>query len=95
MDKPRIELLPYLKPFQEMGFYLAGGTALALYFGHRESVDFDFFTATPLVPEVLFEQCVNIFSPLPVQKTLTSENTLYILVNEIKISFMTYDYPLV
>ena len=23
--------------------YLAGGSALALYFGHRYSVDFDFF----------------------------------------------------
>jgi len=26
------------------GFYLAGGTALALMLGHRQSVDFDFFT---------------------------------------------------
>ncbi|PIP75729.1 hypothetical protein COW86_02135, partial [Candidatus Kuenenbacteria bacterium CG22_combo_CG10-13_8_21_14_all_39_9] len=26
-------------------FYLAGGTALALQFGHRQSIDLDFFTA--------------------------------------------------
>jgi hypothetical protein len=26
------------------GFYLAGGTGLALRFGHRRSVDFDFFS---------------------------------------------------
>ena len=25
-------------------FYLAGGTALALHYGHRESVDLDWFT---------------------------------------------------
>ncbi len=25
-------------------FYLAGGTALALYLHHRKSIDFDFFT---------------------------------------------------
>jgi len=25
-------------------FYLAGGTCLALHFGHRKSLDFDFFT---------------------------------------------------
>ena len=25
-------------------YYLAGGTGLALQMGHRESVDFDFFT---------------------------------------------------
>jgi len=26
------------------GYYLAGGTALALHLGHRQSVDFDFFS---------------------------------------------------
>lgn len=26
------------------GFYLAGGTGLALHFGHRESIDLDFFS---------------------------------------------------
>ena len=29
---------------EKSGFYLAGGTALALQLGHRESVDFDFFS---------------------------------------------------
>jgi len=29
------------------GFYLAGGTALALQIAHRRSVDFDFFTEKP------------------------------------------------
>jgi hypothetical protein len=27
-----------------LGFYLAGGTAVALHLGHRESLDFDWFT---------------------------------------------------
>jgi hypothetical protein len=31
-------------------WYLAGGTALALHFGHRQSVDLDFFS-----PEKKFE----------------------------------------
>ncbi len=29
------------------GFYLAGGTALALHLGHRRSVDLDFFNSQP------------------------------------------------
>ena len=29
---------------REAGFYLAGGTALAIQIGHRTSVDFDFYT---------------------------------------------------
>ena len=28
-------------------YYLAGGTALALQIGHRDSVDFDFFKQEP------------------------------------------------
>lgn len=32
----------------ELGFTLYGGTALALRYGHRESVDFDFFSDQPL-----------------------------------------------
>ena len=34
-------------------FVLYGGTALALRLGHRESVDFDFFSATPFRPAEL------------------------------------------
>ena len=34
------------------GFILAGGTALALQIGHRESHDFDFFSQTPGVEPV-------------------------------------------
>ncbi len=30
------------------GFYLAGGTALAVYFAHRRSVDLDWFTGQPI-----------------------------------------------
>ena len=47
-----INILPFeqKKIFEELQekkwireFYLAGDTALALYFGHRQSIDFDFF----------------------------------------------------
>jgi nucleotidyltransferase AbiEii toxin of type IV toxin-antitoxin system len=34
-------------------FVLYGGTAIALYLGHRESVDFDFFTDQTFQPEEL------------------------------------------
>lgn len=39
------ELLPYLKDFRRK-FYLVGGTAIALYIGHRRSIDFDLFCTT-------------------------------------------------
>lgn len=41
-------LLPRLGPTRRLGYTLYGGTAIALQLGHRESVDFDFFTHRPL-----------------------------------------------
>lgn len=38
------------------GFILYGGTALALRFGHRVSVDFDFFTNGPVSPEIMCDR---------------------------------------
>lgn len=48
---PHLEILPevqrwiypQLTDLKNLGFVLYGGTALALQFGHRQSVDFDFF----------------------------------------------------
>jgi hypothetical protein len=49
---PRTEILPVaqqrlwpeLRPARDLEFVLYGGTAIALRLGHRQSVDFDFFT---------------------------------------------------
>lgn len=41
-------LWPQLAPLKDMGYCLYGGTALALRFGHRRSLDFDFFTERTL-----------------------------------------------
>ena len=42
------KLWPLLAPLKDMGYCLYGGTALALRFGHRRSMDFDFFTERSL-----------------------------------------------
>ena len=55
MFKPRLDILPpqqlalwpELREAAKLGFVLYGGTAIALRLGHRESVDFDFFTDKP------------------------------------------------
>jgi hypothetical protein len=54
--KPRMDVLPLaqqqlwhaLRPAAGLGFVLYGGTAIALRLGHRQSVDFDFFSEKPL-----------------------------------------------
>ena len=49
MSEAQAQLWPSLGDIPE-DFVLYGGTALALRLGHRESVDFDFFSAYPFVP---------------------------------------------
>lgn len=58
---PRLEILPEgqrrlwptLAPLAQLGWVLYGGTAIALRYGHRVSVDFDFFSAQPLDRQAL------------------------------------------
>ena len=78
------EDLPALPP----GFVLYGGTAIALHLGHRQSVDFDFFSAAPLDRTALRRAC-----PLvAVGKTLQDEpDTLTVVAEKgrepVKLSF--------
>ena len=48
-------LWPELRPAAGLDFVLYGGTAIALRLGHRQSVDFDFFTEKALDREALSE----------------------------------------
>lgn len=71
--------------------YLAGGSALALQFGHRISVDLDFFTPTAF--DVM--SMVNEFRKISRFKLGQTAN-LSILgkIGETRFSLFTYDYPL-
>ena len=46
-------LWPELRKAANLGFVLYGGTAIALRLGHRDSVDFDFFSDKPLDREAI------------------------------------------
>ncbi|MCD4697137.1 MAG: nucleotidyl transferase AbiEii/AbiGii toxin family protein [Bacteroidales bacterium] len=47
IDPPTLELLKSLQARTYLkGCYLVGGTALALYFGHRKSIDLDLFATS-------------------------------------------------
>ncbi len=49
----QLALWPKLRPVRKLGFVLYGGTAIALRLGHRQSVDFDFFSSRPVDREAL------------------------------------------
>lgn len=76
-------------------FYLGGGTGLALQIGHRDSIDFDFFSNNPFDPNVMIQRLTKIFDNKLFSVTQVEKNTLSILLqSEIKISFITYEYKL-
>lgn len=56
LDARRKKLLPRFSLLNQYGFYLAGGTALALHIGHRTSLDFDFYTNKSFDPDELYEE---------------------------------------
>lgn len=94
LDKERKNILPILESLKN-DFYLGGGTALALQIGHRDSIDFDFFSEKPFDTQKLFEQLEMIFNDHSIEKTQDEKNTLSIIVDGgIKISFFSYSYPL-
>jgi len=72
-------------------FYMAGGTALALQIGHRQSMDFDFFTQNPLNNDDIILKCRRIghFELFELE-----QNTVHGTLDHVAISFLTYEYPL-
>jgi len=95
LDEQRRSALPHLSFCRGEGFYLAGGTALALQIGHRDSVDFDFFSEQAFDTERLFDLLGTAFQGVPLVKVQDERNTLTIVADRsIKLSFMCYPYPL-
>ena len=75
------------------GFYLAGGTGLALQLGHRRSVDFDWFIEGRVGdPLVLARQVRDDGIALRVDQT--ERGTLHGRVAGVRVSFIEYRYPL-
>jgi hypothetical protein len=95
LDKKRIDTLPLFKSLKER-FYLAGGTGLALQLGHRDSVDFDFFTEEHFDTYKLYTEILDIFKGRKIIKTLEEKDSLNLVIDdEIKFSILRYPYPLI
>ena len=51
------DVLRLLKEARKRGFYMVGGTAIALHIGHRKSIDFDLFLATSFKKDTVQNIC--------------------------------------
>ncbi len=76
-------------------FYLAGGTALALRLGHRVSQDLDLFARIETLDDIMRYQ---ILEPLQHEHTVVLHQDsvlgLVLTVDELPMSFFSYNYPL-
>jgi nucleotidyltransferase AbiEii toxin of type IV toxin-antitoxin system len=73
------------------GFYLAGGTAIALHLGHRRSVDLDWFLESRLPdPLRLSEEIQD--AGIPFVTGQISAGTLYGTVYGVRASFLEFRY---
>jgi predicted nucleotidyltransferase component of viral defense system len=73
-------------------FYLVGGTALALQYGHRISVDIDLFTESAFDAVRLRERLTRRYQLI---ESTVEENTLTGLIDGIKCDCMAHQYSMV
>jgi len=71
-------------------FYLAGGTALALYYGHRKSIDIDLFTNKNFDTQQMIESVQQDFS---LQLFYTAANTIKGSISNINVDVIAHRYP--
>lgn len=93
LDPKRKKFLSKLGFLKKYGFYMAGGTALALQISHRTSLDFDFYTEKRFDARKLREQFDKKFKK--VQEIYIAEDALGLDVDGIKMSFFRYSYRLI
>ncbi len=93
VEPPTLDLLkrlmqqPVLAPFA-----LAGGTSLALRFGHRLSVDLDLFTDQSFDEQTLFDDLLISFPTI--LKVDEAKNTLSLFIEGTKVDLLAHRYPL-
>lgn len=92
VDGSTLELLRSLQQKEYLNdFFLVGGTALALYYGHRKSIDIDLFTNQAFDASWLLEQ---IQQDYPIQLQLTSTNTIKGSIKNVKVDLIAHRYQL-
>ncbi len=78
---------------RKLGYYLGGGTAVAIHLGHRRSVDLDWFTEGRMDdPMRLAAQIRDEGVGLEVRSV--DRGTLDAMLGTVRLSFLDYGYPL-
>jgi len=86
----QVKLLPLIREFIR-DYYLVGGTAIALYLGHRRSIDFDLFTSGQ-IKKLSIKKVIDRHS-YPVSNILFEDTEqLHLVIDGVKLTFFSYPY---
>lgn len=91
LNGKQTELLPLLAQFRRE-YYLVGGTAIALYLGHRRSIDFDLFKPSAINHKRNLNKLVTASFPFTVIRRV--EEQMNLVINEVKLTFFQYPFPI-
>ncbi|MGB9706570.1 MAG: nucleotidyl transferase AbiEii/AbiGii toxin family protein [Microgenomates group bacterium] len=74
--------------------YLAGGTALALYLGHRTSLDFDFYTSKEFSRSEILDLLKKISDEKNITISSLENNNFVGVIDKVNVSIFHYPYKL-
>jgi hypothetical protein len=83
--------LPLIASFKRE-YYLVGGTAIALYIGHRRSIDFDLFKHSSINHKRNLDKIAKFKFPFTVTRRVAEQMNL--TVNDVKITFFEYPFDI-
>jgi hypothetical protein len=87
----QLELLSLVKQFKRE-YYLVGGTAIALYIGHRRSIDFDLFKYSVLRPGYNVSVISKFQYPYTITRRVTEQ--LNVTIYDVKFTFFQYPFKI-
>lgn len=89
LNNQQLELLNLMSGFRRE-YYLVGGTAIALYLGHRRSIDFDMFKLNAINHKKNLDKIAASGFEHIVTRRVTEQMNL--IVNGVKVTFFQYPF---
>ena len=92
LDERQRAALRALSVTASRGFYLAGGTGLAMHLAHRRSVDIDLFRTESFDADAMVRELLD--AGVPLEAVATSRSTVHAVVGGVRTSLLSFAYPL-
>jgi len=89
LNPNQIDLLPLISSFKRE-YYLVGGTAIALYLGHRRSIDFDLFKYSIVNHTKNLRKISNFGFSYSIKRRVMEQMNLDI--HDVKVTFFQYPF---